>query len=228
MFIPLPISVDDSRKWDTVPIVNPILVAVNVVVFFLGFSGAWAVGPGTGPFSVLTYAFAHVDALHLAANMWALLVFGNPVNRRLGNGYYLLGYFGVALALGLIARLFGGNYLLGASGAIFAVMAMCFLLIPAAKVKVWYFALLPITLLLGLVWRPNHWVFWLIRWDHFVLRAWWGLLLVPLIELWGLWGSGWNWTNLAHLYGLVLGIAFVLLLPPKVSMNRRPAFDASR
>ena len=42
----------------------------------------------------MLYGFSHASFWHLLFNMWALWVFGNPVNRRLGNGYYLLAYLG--------------------------------------------------------------------------------------------------------------------------------------
>ena len=51
-----------------------------------------------------------------------------------------------------------------------------------------------------------------------------GLLLIPFLELWGLFWSGWNWTNLGHLVGLVCGIAAVLLLPTRVTMKRRSVY----
>ena len=46
-------------------------------------------------------AFGHADLWHLAGNMLTLLVFGTPVNRRLGNGWYLVAYMGSAISLGL-------------------------------------------------------------------------------------------------------------------------------
>ena len=65
-------------------------------------------------------------------------------------------------------------------------MAICLLLIPAALVEVFYIAIFPLTVLVGLVSKPAHWVFWFIRWDRFKMRALWGLLIVPALELWGL------------------------------------------
>lgn len=219
MFIPLPIRFRDGREFDTIPVANSLLITINVLAFCCGWSPY--VGPGTGLFSVLTYAFGHAGLWHLAGNMLTLLVFGTPVNRRLGNGWYLVGYLGSALCLGLFARIFASGPLIGASGAIFAVIAMGLLLLPSAIIEVIYFALFPATLLLGLIWRPKNWVFWFIRWDSIELRAWWGLFLVPLLELFGLYWHGWNWTNLGHLLGLLCGLVFVLLLPQRISMKRR-------
>lgn len=219
MFILLPIRFHDGRPLHAVPMVNAGLIAVNVLSFFLGWHPT--VGPGTGLFSVVTYAFGHADVLHLAGNMLTLLVFGSPVNRRLGNGWYLTVYLGTVLALGLFARMFCPGPLIGASGAIFAVIAVGCLLLPSALIEIFYFALFPVTLIFGLSSRPPHWVFWFIRWDAFAVRAVWGLLLVPLLEVWGLASCGWNWTNVGHVLGLFCGLAAVLLLPTTITIPRR-------
>ncbi len=219
MFIPIPIRLQDGRDFHAIPVVNGLLLVINVLVFWMGWHPF--VGPGTGIFSILTYAFGHADLWHLVGNMLVLLVFGTPVNRRLGNGWYLMAYLGSALFLGLFARVFSnGDISIGASGAIFAIIAIACILLPSALITIWYFALFPFTLLLGLFHRPKHWVFWFIRWDTFEIRAWWGLFLVPFLELWGLFWTGWNWTNLGHLFGLPCGVGVVLLLPTKISMNR--------
>jgi len=154
------------------------------------------------------------------ANMLVLWVFGNPVNRRLGNGYYLLGYLGASLTVGLVALVFRGAGA-GSSGAIFAVMAIAFLLMPAARLKISYLMLFPFTVLVGLLWRPEHWLGWILRWGVFTLRCYWCLLLVPLQQLGELFWSGWNWTNLGHLLGMLCGVAIVLMLPARITMPRR-------
>jgi membrane associated rhomboid family serine protease len=227
MFIPIPIRLRDGRDFHAIPVVNGLLVVANVLIFWLGWHPF--VGPGTGLFSIVTYAFGHVGVWHLTGNMLALLVFGTPVNRRLGNGWYLVAYLGSAIFLGLFARLFSPGGLIGASGAIFAVIAIACLLLPSAIIEIWYFALFPVTLLIALLDRPKHWVFWFIRWDWFEIRAWWGLFFVPFLEFWGLFWSGWNWTNLGHLFGLMCGVGVVLLLPMRISMNRstRSAFSGA-
>lgn len=221
MFIPIPVVLKDGRQFESIPVANGLLVVANVLIFWMFGPYYSVVGPGTSLFSILGYAFSHAHAMHLVANMWVLLVFGTPLNRRLGNGYYLLCYLGCAVALGLFARLFSSAGLVGASGAIFAMIGMALLLLPSAIIEVFYFALFPVTLITGLLDRPRHWVFWVIRWDRFEIRAVWGLLLVPFLELWGLFWSGWNWTNLGHLFGLVCGVAAVLMLPSRVTMRSR-------
>jgi len=224
MFIPVPAYVKDNAPREAIPVANGMLIVANVLAFWMGWSPWWAVGPGSSLLSVVTYAFAHASPWHLIGNMWVLLVFGNPVNRRLGNAYYLMTYFGTVVALGLFASLFADGYLLGSSGAIFAVIGVCVLLLPASLIEVFYLALFPITLIIGLIHRPPHWVFWFIRWDKFEMRAFWAIFLVPLLELWSLFWWGWNWTNLAHLFGLACGVAAVLMLPTQITMRRRAAY----
>lgn len=221
MFFLLPLELKQPGSPARLPLANAVLVAINVVVFCLGWSLAWGVGSGTGPFSILTYGFAHGSIWHLAGNMWVLLVFGNPVNRRMGNAWYLVAYLGTLVAVGLFARLCVGGFMVGASGAIFSIIVLALILMPAARIEVGYFALFPITILIALVSRPAEWLYLLIRWGMFSVRAGWGLLLVPLMELWSLFWSGWSWTNVAHLLGMVCGVAVVLLLPTRITMPRR-------
>jgi membrane associated rhomboid family serine protease len=224
MFLLLPVRVRAPEA--PVPLANPVLIAVSVLVYLFVPSAAQrlAVGPGSPPFTVLSYGFVHADAGHLLLNLWALWLFGNPVNRRLGDTYYLLSYLGALLTLGVVVRLVASRPLVGPSGALFAVLLLFFLLLPRARVQLGYVALFPLTLLAGLIARPAHWLFWLVRWGSFALPGWAELLLVPLLEVAGLWASGWNWTNLAHLCGLACGAVAALLLPPAITMpRRRPA-----
>lgn len=226
MFFAVPVRVEDKSPRPIFPWVNLCLLAANVLIFWLGWSDGWKTGPGTRLTSVFTYAFAHGDVPHLIGNMWFLLVFGNVVNRRLGNGYYLAAYLGSAVAVGMFARVFCHGYLVGASGAIFAVIAICLILMPAKKIRIFYFALFPFSLLAGLFSRPKDWMYWFIRCDHLDLRALWAIFLVPLLELWGLYWSGSPWTHLSHLLGIVCGVTAVLLLPSAITMRSpQPAFE---
>lgn len=66
------------------------------------------------------------------------VVFGTPVNRRIGNGWYLTAYLGTATAIGLFVRMFVSGNMLGASGAIFAVIAVAVILMPSSIIDVAY------------------------------------------------------------------------------------------
>jgi membrane associated rhomboid family serine protease len=91
----------------------------------------------------VTYMFTHVGISHLVFNMLALFVFGTQVERRLGSKEFFLYY----LATGILAGFFSfgvywftGAYhvfLLGASGAIFAVQLAYAALFPDSVVFLW-------------------------------------------------------------------------------------------
>jgi membrane associated rhomboid family serine protease len=219
MFFVLPWRLRHTGLPNTPPVVNAALIAVNVLFYLLGW--CWAVGPGTRLPSIILYAFSHVDFWHLALNVWTLWVFGNPVNRRLGNGLYLTAYLGSAVVLGLFARLVLSVGLVGSSGAVFAVIAIALLLMPAAILEVGCVALFPLTIVVGLLSKPRQWFQWLARWAMFSIPALWALALVPLMELFLLFWCHWNATYLAHLLGMACGLGVVLMLPTRITMGRR-------
>jgi membrane associated rhomboid family serine protease len=76
----------------------------------------------------VTYMFLHADFFHIFFNMFALFVFGTPVERRMGGREFLLYYMVSGVLAGVFSfavYYFTGVYtkvtLLGASGAVFAV-----------------------------------------------------------------------------------------------------------
>jgi membrane associated rhomboid family serine protease len=224
MFFLLPVQVKNACLRGPRPIANMTLVAANIVLYVLaaGFGWSLGVGRGSGPIAVISYAFAHSSLLHLVVNMWVLWLIGNPVNRRIGNLFYLLAYFATAIALGLICWFFATRPLVGSSGVIFAILLLFMVLMPSALIRIGFLAIVPLTLIIGLFSRPGHWIGWLCRWGSFELGARSALAIAVLLELWGLPWSGWNWINLAHLFGLLCGVAIVLLLPVRIT-QRRPA-----
>ncbi len=216
---------DPDRGW---PIANLLLIALNVLSFLCLclFDWWWPVGPRTGLLSPLLYGFTHVSFWHLLFNMWALWVFGNPVNRRLGNVFYLLTYLGTVLALGILARICCYGNVVGASGAIFAVIAIAALLMPAGLLTIGYGAIFPVSLLIGLLRKPKYGIYWFLCGGEFSVRAFWCLVFIPILEIptvfFALWYGGSVW-NLGHLLGMVCGVIAVLLLPTRITMkNRRP------
>ena len=79
---------------------------------------------------------------------------------------------------------------------------------PAALVGVSYVALFPTTCLVGLLHRPGVFVEWFLRFGELRMRAWWCIVIVPVLELWAfLWWrfaqGDWQWTHPAHLLGLL-------------------------
>jgi membrane associated rhomboid family serine protease len=225
MLIPIPMRAHDESLSRTVPAANVVLIAINVFCHLFFDPAHWWVGPGTGLLSILSYAFVHGGMLHILFNMWTLWVFGNPVNRRVGNRYYVMIYLGSAAIVGLIARVFVNGPMLGSSGAVFAVMGVAFMLLPSVRVEVHYLALLPITLLIGLFRFPKYPLFWFIRWGTETISMLLLLAIFIALEFFGFlwWGFYWglNWTNTAHLLGFFCGIGAVLMLPSRISMRSR-------
>lgn len=215
MFFCLPVKVEQTHDNEIIPIVNLVLIAVNLLVFW--FPKA-TIG-SSFVYSTVTYAFVHASLWHLLGNMWVLWVFGNKVNRRLGNFWYLIVYLGTVIALGILLRLILRVNIVGASGAIFAVVAICLMLMPAALIDILCVAIFPLSLLVSLFSKPKRWIYWFVRWGQFKVEALWGLFIVPALEIYGIFWGGWNWTNLGHLLGLVCGIGAVLILPQRISMN---------
>ncbi len=227
MFVAVPTDIGQVPAPAIRPVANWVLVTVNVLAFAFGASRFWHLGPGQPWWSIFTYGFAHANPWHLIGNMYVLLMVGNPVNRRLGHLYYLFAYLGTLIVLGLIGWTVKSlGDLRGASGAIFSVVAIFLMLMPAALVKFAYVALFPVTVLIGLIKKLDAWIDWFIKWGTFVARAWWLIVIVPLIEVWGLlmWRISlgeWQLNNLAHLLGLLCGIGIVLLLPTRITMGHR-------
>jgi len=230
MLIPIPMSVSENIDRKTIPVANYALIAINVFAFFVCRYDSWWVGPGTGFLSLLTYGFVHAGWTHVLFNMWSLWVFGNAVNRRLGNSYYVMIYLGSILAIGLLARMFSGGFLVGSSGGVFAVMGVALMLLPSARVELHYLAFFPLTLVIGLFKRPEYPLFWFVRWGTGHCSMLLLLIAFAAMELFGLlwWGFsfGLNWTNAAHLLGIICGIGAVLLLPKRVSMGSRAGVSA--
>ncbi len=88
-------------------------------------------------YTLLTSMFLHGGLAHILGNMWFLWVFGDNVEDRLGSGrfllFYLLGGVAAALAQGLVDP--GSTQpMVGASGAISAVLGAYYKLFPGAPV----------------------------------------------------------------------------------------------
>jgi membrane associated rhomboid family serine protease len=102
-----------------------------------GFTPAefWA---GHHPITLLTAIFLHAGLLHIAGNMLFLWIFGDNVEDQLGHLTYLIFYLvGGIFASLTFAVVFAGSHepLVGASGAIAAVLGGYILLYPRSVVR---------------------------------------------------------------------------------------------
>ena len=143
----------DHNPSNTRPIVTLVLIAINVAVFVLtapwlgGMVDLWdqlalypvAVAHGQYLWGLLTHMFVHAGLLHLGGNMLFLWIFGDNLEDQMGHAgflvFYLLG--GLAAAgFQMIADIGSGIPMVGASGAIAAVMGGYLLMFPRARVDV--------------------------------------------------------------------------------------------
>ena len=128
------------------------LIAINVLVFALEYvlprlSAFVVMNPRAvlagAVWQLFTYMFSHADMSHLLVNMLGLYFFGTQVERELGTTEFLLYYLLTGFLAGLFsfaAYLLAGAYsiyLLGASGAVFAVLLAFATIYPQAEIYVW-------------------------------------------------------------------------------------------
>lgn len=143
---------DDNRGRRNVPVVTYILIAINVLVFFLeltngeSFIQQWAfvprrflADPGGDFITLFTSMFMHAGWVHLGGNMLYLWIFGDNVEDHMGPvkflGFYLLSGLGATFTQ--LAFSMGSSIPnLGASGAIAGVLAAYLVLFPQGRVNV--------------------------------------------------------------------------------------------
>ena len=153
---------DQNRQGHITPIVNYVLIAINVVVFLyqisLGseeaiqsFINTYGVIPQEivarqDLYTIFTSMFMHGGLVHLGGNMLYLWVFGDNLENIMGHKRYFIFYLLCGI-LSSLAHVFttaflGHNALipaLGASGAISAVLGGYMLLFPTRRVYIWVF-----------------------------------------------------------------------------------------
>lgn len=134
-----------------------ILVLVNVLFFVASqlFEGLYVYLALSPPgieqlwlWQFASYMFMHGDISHILFNMLALYIFGEAIEKNLGSKEFLLFYFVTGTLAGVLSWLIylaGGMYyviLVGASGAVYAVMLAFAVLYPWARIFV--FGLVPV------------------------------------------------------------------------------------
>ncbi len=136
------------------PPVTTALIVANVAIFLLqsllpGLVVPFALWPlgasqmdprvGFAPWQLVTYAFLHGGIWHIAFNMFALYMFGGPIERVFGSRRYLIYYFvcvvSAALTQLVVAAMLGGLYpTIGASGGVFGLLLAYGLYFPNNRV----------------------------------------------------------------------------------------------
>lgn len=117
------------------------LIGINVAVFLLqiatqenprsvdevGTMDPVAVAGGEY-WRVLTGEFLHASPLHLLLNMVALYMFGPAAERALGSGRFVASYLTMAVAASTFVFVLDGGRTVGASGAVFGLFGLVFVL----------------------------------------------------------------------------------------------------
>lgn len=203
------ISQDVKYKLSRLNVLEKIIV-VNVAIFLLGLllrlingsfqysSLSWFELPSdvlefiVNPWSIITYAFVHYDFLHILFNMLWLYVIGqmflNLFGPKLAVNVYFLGAISGGLLFLLCYNLFPqvfmtGNRLVGASGAVRALLIFICAYLPAKE----------------------------IRFFTFNLKLWYVGLAIVIIDVLGLFGTNAG-GNLAHIGGAALGYLYAIQL----------------
>ena len=205
--------VSDVIPSRTVPFVTVGLIVVNVLVFLYQlaltpvgleqFVAAYALVPAWFWWPALfTSQFLHSGWMHILWNMVYLWIFGDNVEDRLGPGRYLVFYLGSGAVAALLQTLFNpfsGIPMLGASGAIAAVMGAYFVLYPQSRVLTAIF----LVIFFDLVEIPA----------IFFLGIWFLLQLVNGIGSLGVSNAAGGGTAFwAHIGGFVVGVMVGLVL----------------
>ena len=130
-----------------VAVVTYLLIVVNIMVFLVQISDLTYYGylinnyglvpvnimEGKNLFTLVTSMFLHADFIHIGLNMLFLLITGDACERAMGSSRFLVFY----LACGVLSGLFhaylnstSSTPTIGASGAIFGVLAAFAILFP--------------------------------------------------------------------------------------------------
>ncbi len=214
------IPIRDQIPTHRVPVVNYLLIAVNILVFIL----LWLAGSNqeatvyqfalipsnfkTGldladVGDIFTSMFMHAGLAHIAGNMLYLWIFGDNVEDSMGAGRYLVFYLvggSVASVVHILTSPGSQIPTVGASGAIAAVLGAYLVLYPQSKVLTFIplgffmrLTLVPASIVLGL---------W------FILQLFNGVLSLGGPDVGGV--AFW-----AHIGGFVTGVLLAKLFAPR-------------
>ena len=173
----------------------------------LGTTEAWAGAVRDGSaLRLFTALFLHADWAHLLGNLVFLLIFGLPAERSMGPWRFLALFLLGGAVANLAAVLTIGTpdrVIIGASGAVSAVIGAYLALFPNAKLGV----VLPLGLFLQFVKAPA-----------FLLIGIWALLQVVFAYIGPAFGTvAWS----AHIAGFLFGVVFALFVRAAIARRLR-------
>lgn len=142
---------DDNVKGGAFPLFSYLFLALNIIAFFFTLSAGLeisvqeyganpcAVKAGKDWFDMITSMFLHGGLMHLLGNMLFLWIFADNIESTIGNVrfllFYLLGGIIAALVHIYVASGTACIPMVGASGAISAVLGAYLVMFPRSRVK---------------------------------------------------------------------------------------------
>ncbi len=226
------IPIRDTQVSRNIPLVNNVLIGINVVVFLITLSQGPAVdrfiytfGLVPGRYTLprlalhftaaeqavawISFMFLHGGFLHLLGNMWSLYIFGDNVEDRLGHVRYLAFYLACGIASGVSHFMLNSHSTvptIGASGAVAGVMGAYILIHPTARIL----TLVPVIFIPLFFEIPA----------LFFLGFW---FLLQFINAAGSTGAGGGIAWWAHVGGFLFGMLFLKLftLLPESGLTRQ-------
>lgn len=233
------IPIRDTTRSSNFPVVNTLLIAVNVLVYFVPvtegreltrFIYQYGLVPARYSvpeiasyftisqqiFSFVSFMFLHGGFLHLLGNMWTLYIFGDNVEDHLGAMKYLLFYLMCGWVSGFFQVFTNWHSqipTIGASGAIAGVMGAYLVLYPHSKIL----TLIPIYFIPYFIEIPA----------FFFLGLWFFIQFLSAAGSQGHTGGIAWW---AHIGGFIFGIVFLKLFMklPEFRMTRQMRTGTSR
>lgn len=173
-----------------------VILAICVIVFFIKLIDEnfvynyLALNPDylmQRPWTLITHMFVHANFDHLFWNMLFLFFFGVELERRVGETRFLAIYILSGIVAAVAQMLISGGVLVGASGALYGVLGC--LAIIAPEIRVLLFFIIPLS----------------IRW---------AVVLFALVDFASI-GAADNIAHMAHIAGLLVGLAFGYALQRK-------------
>lgn len=130
------------------PLAIGIIITCVVIFLMQNLSASLALWPlGSGrfePWQIVTYGFLHGNLNHVFFNMFALWMFGLPIERIWGSRrfivYYMTCIIGAAIVQLIVQQLSGEFYpTIGASGAVFGLLLAYGVMFPNSRIFIIFF-----------------------------------------------------------------------------------------
>jgi membrane associated rhomboid family serine protease len=224
------IPLRDTVKSRNTPIFTWIIIIVNIFVFIheirlpgqslVNFINTFGLTPSKINFSqpvslypLVSHMFLHGSWIHLISNMWIFFIFGDNVEDKIGGIKFVVFYLIGGISAGLVQSIFGDPTVavVGASGAIAAVLGAYFLFYPTARVL----TLIPIFIFPWFIRIPA--IIYLGLW--FILQLFQGLLSMDISNSSAAGGVAW-W---AHIGGFLIG--FFMAIPTVITNQKDKTFQ---